>query len=301
MDPDSQEYKSTFANQWVTKDLANSFYGVLGNKYFREFNINMSEAITVTGQYLLTWVSNYIAKTGRVSVYGDTDSIFAQLKEGENVEDVLKEINSEMTKMLMKDFNVKKSTLELGFDCKFNQFIIESKKKYTGLVDGKLRSRGMELVKRDSIQLAVRSQKELLDLIFTGSNIEKIKEWIVQLKEHVLKGNVKVEDIVIRKRINKDPKTYKSKPLHVILAEAQGHGSGNIVQYVITDGSKKLAGVPLEKFDGSFDRLYYFNSAVFPMLSRVLQVVYPDVNWDEYLVEIPKVKKKQLKLDEFIK
>lgn len=304
MDPDSLEYKNIFAKQWVTKDLANSFYGVLGNKYFREFSEDMAEAITVTGQYLLTWVSDYLIATGRISVYGDTDSVFAQLKEGEDVLVVLKEINIAMTEHLKQKFNVQKSTLELGFDCKFTQFIIESKKKYTGLVDGKLRSRGMELVKRDSIAIAVESQKKLLDNIFKGCKLPVIEKWIDALKNQITVGAIQPDQITFRKRINKDPKTYKSKPLHVVLAEAQGHGSGEIVQYIITDGSKKLQGVDISEFDGKFDRTYYWNQAIYPMLERILKVVFPEVDWDKYYIEIPRAvrvkKEKKTKQLEFI-
>lgn len=82
--------------QLAYKILANSIYGVLGNKHFRMFNINLAKTITLTGQevnrfsqyhvgYYLrdgleTVDKEFLNKIGKDNppyiIYGDTDSIF---------------------------------------------------------------------------------------------------------------------------------------------------------------------------------------------------------------------------------
>lgn len=71
--------------QHAFKILLNSAYGVLGNQYFRWFEINNAEAITLSGQLSIRWVSqelnkymNKICKTKDVDylIYCDTDSAY---------------------------------------------------------------------------------------------------------------------------------------------------------------------------------------------------------------------------------
>lgn len=58
------EMKKYETMQIAYKILANSLYGVLGNPYFRFYNIDLAEAITVTGkeilQYSITHLSSYM-------------------------------------------------------------------------------------------------------------------------------------------------------------------------------------------------------------------------------------------------
>ncbi|MEK6885199.1 MAG: DNA polymerase domain-containing protein, partial [Nanoarchaeota archaeon] len=75
-----EEIKNLNVKQLVVKELTNSIYGVLGNKWFRSFSIPLAESITATGQYLQKYVTEYLQKTGRQVIYGDTDSVFSILK-----------------------------------------------------------------------------------------------------------------------------------------------------------------------------------------------------------------------------
>ena len=75
--------------QMAIKILLNSLFGAMGNKYFRYFNMNVAEGITMTGQLIIqlaeTVVNNHISRvledrsgTDRV-VAGDTDSVYVCL------------------------------------------------------------------------------------------------------------------------------------------------------------------------------------------------------------------------------
>ena len=69
--------------QMALKIALNSAYGAIGNNYFRYFDIRMAEAITMTGQLAIQWVTsdinkylNKVLKTNiDYSIMSDTDSV----------------------------------------------------------------------------------------------------------------------------------------------------------------------------------------------------------------------------------
>jgi DNA polymerase elongation subunit (family B) len=70
------------------KTLLNSCYGAIGNQYFRLYNVDMAESITISGQLSIQWIQrrinkylNKLLKTGDYDyiVAGDTDSFYMSL------------------------------------------------------------------------------------------------------------------------------------------------------------------------------------------------------------------------------
>ena len=75
--------------QLAKKIQLNSAYGALGNEYFRWFNFDMAEAITMSGQLAIRWIErkfneylNKLLKTDKVDYItaSDTDSIYVNLE-----------------------------------------------------------------------------------------------------------------------------------------------------------------------------------------------------------------------------
>lgn len=75
--------------QMAKKIQLNSAYGALGNQYFRWFNFNHAEAITMSGQLSIRWVErkmnefmNKVLKTNGVDyvIASDTDSIYVTME-----------------------------------------------------------------------------------------------------------------------------------------------------------------------------------------------------------------------------
>lgn len=75
--------------QLAKKIQLNSAYGALGNEYFRWFNFDMAEAITMSGQLAIRWIErkfneylNKLLKTDKVDyiIASDTDSIYVNLE-----------------------------------------------------------------------------------------------------------------------------------------------------------------------------------------------------------------------------
>lgn len=74
--------------QQALKILTNGLYGALGMKYFRWFDINLAESVTLTGQLYIKWVMarvneylNHLLKTDEFNyvIAGDTDSLYINL------------------------------------------------------------------------------------------------------------------------------------------------------------------------------------------------------------------------------
>lgn len=75
--------------QRAKKIQLNSAYGALGNEYFRWFNFDMAEAITMSGKLAIRWIErkfneylNKLLKTDKVDyiIASDTDSIYVNLE-----------------------------------------------------------------------------------------------------------------------------------------------------------------------------------------------------------------------------
>jgi len=96
VDKNNPEYKrlmnliSKYHNLQLAKKIQlNSAYGALGNEYFRWFNFDMAEAITMSGQLSIRWIEkkineyfNNLLKTNKVDyiIASDTDSIYVNFE-----------------------------------------------------------------------------------------------------------------------------------------------------------------------------------------------------------------------------
>lgn len=75
------------AVQKSKKTLLNSLYGGLANKYFLYFNVDMAEAITMTGQFIIRsvgqgvehYINDSLNQNERILTGGDTDSVYIDL------------------------------------------------------------------------------------------------------------------------------------------------------------------------------------------------------------------------------
>jgi DNA polymerase elongation subunit (family B) len=293
---DSQEWRDLNVKQLVVKELANSVYGVIGNKYFRAFNLDLAESITATGQYLIRWLQTYFSNDGRIAIYGDTDSIFIKIKNGESIDEVLRCCNRDLEKHLRKAFHIKECTIELALDKIFDKFLITSKKKYVGVAEGKTKYVGMECIKRDNPDISNQYQRELIDIIFKHSPIARVKGFIGGIKHEILNMKIDPQRLVINKKMGKDADLYKGKsdkkytpPIQVRIVKEMKNKKGDktdlskggsIIQFIYTNGSTDA--VHISEFKGEFDRKHYWNKLVYPQLERILRVTHSSVDWMEY-------------------
>lgn len=297
---DSREWKDLNVKQLVVKELANSIYGILGNKYFRSFDVDLAESITATGQYLIKWLQSYFNSRGESSaIYGDTDSVFVTIKAGEDITKVLSQCNRDLEKHIKETFHVNDYTLELALDKIFDKFLIVSKKKYAGISEGKMEIKGMECIKRDNIIIANEWQKKIIDDIFENISQEDMEKKIGSMKKTIMEKEVPLKKILVTKKLGKDVELYVKKnradgspgvlPLWVRVAKQTKNikgdktdlsKGGSIIQYVHTKGTGEA--IHISEFDGKYDREHYWNTLIYPQIKRILDVVFPKVNWRDY-------------------
>ena len=189
--PGSIEYNNAVASQSVAKELANSMFGITGDKRSRYFNQNMCEAITLTGQYLNKASSAAAEKMGLMTIYGDTDSIFLLIDDDTKMEVIVNELNERLSEHLKTYIKLHKNIIALEYEKKFTKLIMLDKKKYTGWLteqDGRevdmIFSRGTENIKKNTVEFARRAVIELIEMIVKEDvDIKKVKRWLRKLKD----------------------------------------------------------------------------------------------------------------------
>jgi len=261
------------------KILMNSFYGVMGSFGCRFYHPNLPTAITGTGQKLLMGSKEFLAGKGYEVIYGDTDSLFLKLKEGEgenaqvNGERIAEDLNKYWSEKIQNDYRLK-SYLEIEFEKYYRKFILTpargseagAKKRYAGMlvVNDKetIEFVGMEFVRSDWTRLAKEFQVELYSRIF---NNEEIENWLREIVKKVKAGEYD-DKLVYRKRLRKDVEEYtKNIPQHVKAARMLPETSGT-VYYVIT----KRGPVPVELKHTDIDYDHYIEKQIKPIADSVL-------------------------------
>ena len=118
--------------------------------------------------------------------------------------------------------------------------------------DGALKVRGLELRRHDTPPLVARMQQEVLAILaeahdFTGyrAKLEEAREILRRCEESVADGSVAIEDLIVSKRLTREPREYQ-KANQTAIAAQQLFGSGvklrpgQTVEYIITDSDNRV-------------------------------------------------------------
>lgn len=269
----------------AVKILMNSFYGVMGSSGCRFYQEDLPDAITGTGQWLLKVVISFLEGLGLQVLYGDTDSIFVQLKTFEDYKAqgdlLIEKVNCFLFEKLQNDFAVV-SKLEIQYDKFFKKLILTStrgegggaKKRYAGLrlletssgIKEEMVLTGMEYVRSDWSALARNFQFELIRRVFYGENLESfIDQTLKDLKAHKFD-----QSLVLSKRLTKPIEEYiKNIPPHAKAAKILFDKKGILKkrpQYVMT-----LRGaIPIELPHDDIDYEYYIDRQLAPIADSIL-------------------------------
>ncbi|MDD4972853.1 MAG: DNA polymerase II [Bacteriovorax sp.] len=278
--------KNTNLSQAI-KILMNSFYGVMGSSGCRFYQEDLPAAITGTGQWLLKTVISFLEDLGFQVLYGDTDSIFVQLKTFEGYAEegpaLVKKVNHFLFEKLQKDFVVV-SKLEIQYDKFFKKLILTStrgvgegaKKRYAGLklletsdgIKEEMVLTGMEYVRSDWSALARNFQFELIRRVFYGENLES---FINQTLKDLIDSKLD-QSLVLSKRLTKPIEEYiKNIPPHAKAAKILFEKKGILKkrpQYVMT-----LRGaIPIELPHDDIDYDYYIDRQLAPIADSILSL-----------------------------
>jgi DNA polymerase elongation subunit (family B) len=124
--------------------------------------------------------------------------------------------------------------------------------RYYGVMEsGKLKVRGLEVRKHDTPKFIYDAQMEMLNVLASANNSKEFAEKIPDIlgvvkryRQRLIDGEVPVWDLIVTKRLSKNPKQYRQQVSQAIAAEqlikegSEVH-AGNNVAFLFTDSSNK--------------------------------------------------------------
>ncbi|WP_018694026.1 DNA polymerase II [Algicola sagamiensis] len=267
----------------AVKIIMNSFYGVLGSHGCRFFDARLASSITKRGHWLLQQTSNWLEEMGYTVIYGDTDSVFIEVKDKDcdyqqRGKVLASELNKKWLKLLKTEFQLE-SALELEFERFYQPFFmptirgqdIGSKKRYVGrdFVSQKNIFKGMESVRSDWTGLAKEVQQHIYQMWFDG---EDIQPYIMNIVEQVKQGKLD-HLLVYSKRLRKPLDSYvKNTPPHVSAARklkdlsGKEISKGSRISYMITTQGPE----PIDGLTAPIDYEHYIEKQILPVIAPIL-------------------------------
>jgi DNA polymerase II len=276
------------------KILMNSFFGIMANPTFRFYSLEMANAITHFGQFIIKLTAEELRKKGYDVIYADTDSVFVDTKEQLNEDpekigkDIQEFVNSFFKNYVKKTYGMK-SFLEMEFEKTYIKFLMPhvrkseegAKKRYAGLKrNNELEIVGLEAIRRDWTPLAKKFQHELLNLIFHDKDY---KDYIKKFVDNLHSG--KFDDLLVYKKgIRKSVSEYtKTTPPHIKAARKANIEKPGIIEYVITIQGPEAIGF----VKNSIDYKHYLEKQLKPIADSIL--VFFDDSLDSLVAQTKQV------------
>lgn len=238
-------------------------------------------------------------------VYGDTDSMFIEMK-GRSKEEAFRighEICDAVTAM-------NPQPIKLKFEKVYYPCVLQTKKRYVGYsyetLDQKepvFDAKGIETVRRDSCAAVSKILERSIKILFGCKDVSKVKEYVLRQCRKFMEGKVSMQDCVFAKEY-RGMKGYKPGacvPALEIAKKLLRHDrrseprTGERVPYVIIYGSPGLPLIQLVRQPGEvlsdpalrLNATYYITKQILPPLDRVFSLLGVDVfSWYN---DMPKV------------
>ncbi len=277
LSPESPEYHTLDTKQRALKTIINASYGYYAYPASRWYSKECAESISAFGRYWIKEVLKKAEQRGFHPIYGDTDSAFLKVKGNkEELEKFLSEINNELPGMMRLDLE--------GYYLK-GLFVPReaggtAKKRYALLDEmGKLKIRGLEIIRRDLCRYARHTQQEILRLCLIEENMEAAFRYLEERIKALREGNFNIKDLVVYEQLSKPLSEYKQMAPHVVAAKRLAQkgftiGQGSVIGYVIQKGKGSISerAYPIELADFSnIDLEYYIENQIIPLSMRILK------------------------------
>lgn len=264
---------------YAIKIIMNSFFGVLANENCRYFSLDIANAITHFGQYLIKLTAEQITERGLNVIYSDTDSIFIETERSNEKANQLgkklpEEIN-EFYKEYIQEKYKRTSQLELEFKKHYKAFMMPkvrnlekgSKKRYAGLIEKnnkeEIEITGLEAIRGDWTEAAQEFQKELLDKVF---HRQEVTTFIRSYVQAIKKGKMDSK-LIYTKSLRKGLDEYtKTTPPHVKAARLLEKVDSPTISYYITVNGPE----PIQKHTHPLDYDHYIKKQIEPIANTIL-------------------------------
>lgn len=296
--------RDRYANyQWVTKILLNSAYGALGNPHFRWYSVEQAEAITVSAQLAIKWISkelneflneklgtkdqDYILANDTDSAYLTFDVLVDKLCKGKKKHEIIDYLDKVSSTIihpfidkkfdeLSKMMNAYKNRMSMNREIIADYGIWTAKKRYALRVwDMKglrykypeLKIVGLETVKSSVPDEVKQRIKNVLKLIMKGDQ-KKVQKYIELFRKRYY--NLSFEEIASPRKINDLDKCITSNDNMLYKKGTPIHVRGAIVY------NKAIKDYGLDRLYtkiASGDKVYFcYMKMPNPMLENVLSV-----------------------------
>ncbi|WP_435179640.1 DNA-directed DNA polymerase [Halorussus sp. AFM4] len=229
-EPDTPEYERFDRQQAAVKVIMNSLYGVLGWERFRLYDKAMGAAITATGREVIEYTQETAEGMGYEVAYGDTDSVMLELGVGVSKEEAVEQsfeieerINTAYDDFALEELNAEEHRFQIEFEKLYRRFFQAGKKKrYAGHIvwkEGKdvddIDITGFEYKRSDIAPITKTVQKEVIDMIVHGEDLDEVKEYVHDIIEDYQAGNVDLDDVGIPGGIGKRLDAYDTDTAQV--------------------------------------------------------------------------------------
>jgi hypothetical protein len=181
--------------------------------------------------------------------------------------------------------------------------------------------KGVEARRRETLEFSAKAQIKLFEmLLLEDKSLPEVIEFVNGLKEYVQSSMTK-EEVTLQIKLSKDVSLYdkqkkddfgnvvkviESKLAHVKVAKWLREQSikengmntwekGCYVKYIVTKGYGGIEATSIYNYENNYDAVYYWNVKVFALLQRILLVVYPFFDWEQFLIEVTKASRKKIK------
>lgn len=264
--------------QRAIKILANSYYGYYGYAKARWYCKECAESVTAWGREYIEFVWKELEeKFGFKVLYIDTDGLYATIPGGKSEEIKKKALE------FVDYINAKlPGLLELEYEGFYKRGFFVTKKKYA-LIDeeGKIITRGLEIVRRDWSEIAKETQARVLEAILKHGNVEEAVRIVKEVTQKLSKYEIPPEKLAIYEQITRPLHEYKAIGPHVAVAKrlaAKGVKikPGMVIGYIVIRGDGPISNraILAEEYDPrkhKYDAEYYIENQVLPAVLRILE------------------------------
>lgn len=264
--------------QKAIKLLANSFYGYYGYAKARWYCKECAESVTAWGRKYIELVWKELEeKFGFKVLYIDTDGLYATIPGGESEEikkkalEFVKYINSKLPGLL-----------ELEYEGFYKRGFFVTKKRYAVIdEEGKVITRGLEIVRRDWSEIAKETQARVLETILKHGDVEEAVRIVKEVIQKLANYEIPPEKLAIYEQITRPLHEYKAIGPHVAVAKklaAKGVKikPGMVIGYIVLRGDGPISNraILAEEYDPKkhkYDAEYYIENQVLPAVLRILE------------------------------
>lgn len=204
------------------KTVTNGIYGLFGQKTdtftSRFYDGLIAGSIPYMGRVISEKAREIVESYGYTMVYRDTDSLFIQLKNVGDKEEIVfikKIVEDGLSKFIQEKYGVK-SLLRLDLEYVIDRIFIPIKKKYIGYtVDGEKVVKGMRIIQKNTSKFTVTEETKVADMRLNSVPVPEIKKYVdtlyrgVQLKKYPIK-EIAVKGKNTKKKYTTDNRNTKA-------------------------------------------------------------------------------------------